>query len=111
MSDDFKFGIEEEFFVVDATTRSARTQRPEAFFAAVKKEIGDQVRGEMLQSQIEIATLPHKDMSSATAELKFLRQSVAKIAARHGLGILAAGTHPTAVWTDSIQSPGERSAI
>jgi carboxylate-amine ligase len=108
MSDDFKFGIEEEFFVVDATTKAVMTERPEAFFATVKKEIGDQVRGEMLQSQLEITTLPHKDMSSATAELKFLRQSVAKIAAQHGLGILASGTHPTAVWTDSVQSPGER---
>jgi carboxylate-amine ligase len=108
MSDDFKFGIEEEFFVVDAESKSVMTTRPKAFFADVKKEIGEQVMGEMLQSQLEIATLPHKDMASATAELKFLRQSVARIAARHGLGILAAGTHPTAVWTDSIQSPGER---
>src|SRR4051812_37192221 len=106
MSDDYKFGIEEEFFVVDAESKSVMTERPKAFFAAVKKDIGDQVMGEMLQSQIEIATLPHKDMSSAAAELKFLRQSVAKVAAEHGLGILAAGTHPTAVWTDSVQSPG-----
>jgi carboxylate-amine ligase len=108
MSDDYKFGIEEEFFLVDADTKSVTTTRPEAFFAEVKKEIDGQVTGEMLQSQIEIATLPHTDMNSATAELKFMRQTVARIAAKHGLGILASGTHPTAKWEESVQSPGER---
>lgn len=108
MSDGFKFGIEEEFFLVEADTKAVTMTRPEAFFSAIKHEIGSQVTGEMLQSQIEIATLPHTDMSSAAAELKFLRQTVAHIAAQHGLGILAAGTHPTAKWDESIQSPGDR---
>src|SRR6185312_8958716 len=84
------------------------TTRREPFFADVKAELGGQVTGEMLQSQIEVATLPHVDMASATAELKFLRQTVAQIAGQHGLAILASGTHPTAKWGESIQSPGER---
>ena len=33
---------------------------------------------------------------------------MAKIAAEHGLAILAAGTHPTADWVRSQQSEGER---
>ena len=108
MPQDFRFGIEEEFFLVEAESKAVTTTRHEAFFSAVKKEIGNQVTGEMLQSQIEIATLPHTAMNSAAAELKFLRQSVAYIAAQHGLGILAAGTHPTAKWEESLQSPGKR---
>jgi carboxylate-amine ligase len=30
------------------------------------------------------------------------------IAAPHGLGILAAGTHPTAAWNEAQQTEGER---
>ena len=40
--------------------------------------------------------------------MRHLRQTVAKIAADHGLAILAAGTHPTADWGKSQQSEGER---
>ena len=38
MSDDYKFGIEEEFFLVDAETKSVTTTRPEAFFTESKKK-------------------------------------------------------------------------
>ena len=40
--------------------------------------------------------------------MRHLRQTVAKVAAEHGLAILAAGTHPTADWRKSQQSEGER---
>jgi carboxylate-amine ligase len=108
MSDDFKFGIEEEYFLVDAETKSVAVTRPEAFFAAAKKAIGPQIKGEMLQSQIECATVPHVDMAAARAELKHLRQTLGAVAAEHGLAILAAGTHPTAVWESVHQTPTKR---
>ena len=53
-------------------------------------------------------TLPHTDMATAREELRFLRQTVAKVAAEHGLAILAAGTHPTATWSDVQQTESER---
>jgi glutamate---cysteine ligase / carboxylate-amine ligase len=108
MADVFRFGIEEEFFLVDADTKSAARAMPAAFLAAAQKATGGQVTGELLQSQVEIATLPHTDMATAREELRFLRQSVAQIAADHGLAILAAGTHPTAAWTDMQQTESER---
>jgi glutamate---cysteine ligase / carboxylate-amine ligase len=108
MSDDFKFGIEEEYFLVDAETKTVSTTLPDAFFAAAKRAIGPQVQGEMLQSQIECITVPHCDMAAARAELKQLRQTIAAIAAEHGLAILAAGTHPTAIWEYARQTPAER---
>ena len=104
MSDDFKFGIEEEYFLVDAETKSVAVTRPEAFFAAAKKAIGPQIKGEMLQSQIECATIPHIDMALARAELKHLRQTLGAVAAEHGLAILASGTHPTAIWESVHQT-------
>lgn len=108
MSDAYTIGIEEEYFLVDAATKQVSTVRPEAFFAAAKAALGDQLTGEMLQSQIEVATAPHIEMATARAELKYLRRTVAAIAAEHGLAILAAGTHPTAVWETSQQAPAER---
>jgi carboxylate-amine ligase len=47
-------------------------------------------------------------MSTARTELRHLRSTVAKVAAEHGLAILAAGTHPTAAWEKSQQSQAER---
>jgi glutamate---cysteine ligase / carboxylate-amine ligase len=108
MSDDFKFGIEEEYFLVEAETKSVAIVRPEEFFAAAKKALGDQIKGEMLQSQIECATLPHVDMAAARAELRFLRQTLGAIAAQYGLAILASGTHPTATWETVQQTPAQR---
>ena len=108
MSDNFKFGIEEEYFLVDAETKTVATTRPKAFFAAAKKAIGPQIKGEMLQSQIECITVPHIEMASARAELRHLRRTLAAVAAEHGLAILASGTHPTAVWDTVRQTPAKR---
>src|ERR1700681_800748 len=108
MTDAYTIGIEEEYFLVDAETKMVAEQRPEAFFAAAKAALGPQLMGEMLQSQIEVATVPHRDMAAAHAELRHLRATIAAIAAQHGLAILAAGTHPTAAWETALQSPADR---
>ena len=104
----YTFGIEEEYFLVDAATKLATRNMPKTFLDIAKKATSGQVMGEFLQSQIEVATLPHHDIRTAHAELRHLRQTVAKIAADHGLAIIAAGTHPTADWVKSQQSEGER---
>src|SRR5262249_30962746 len=51
---------------------------------------------------------PHDNMADARAELRELRQTIAAVAAEHGLAILAAGTHPTAVWRSAQQTNKER---
>jgi carboxylate-amine ligase len=107
-ADAYTFGIEEEYFLIDAQTKSVARAMPETFLGEAKEATNGQVGGEFLQSQIEAKTLPHHDIATAHAELRHLRQTVAAIAARHGLAILAAGTHPTADWGRSQQSEGER---
>src|SRR6202140_5192750 len=47
-------------------------------------------------------------MATARTELRHMCGTVAAIGAEHGLAILAAGTHPTAAWETSLQSPAER---
>ena len=106
--DAYTFGIEEEYFLVDATTKRVARRMPATFLETAKKATNDQVTGEFLQSQCEVLTPPHHDIQAAEAELRHLRQTVAKVAADHGLAIIAAGTHPTADWGRAQQSEGQR---
>jgi carboxylate-amine ligase len=108
MAETYQFGIEEEYFLVDAETKAVAITRPDEFLASLKKELGNQVSTEMLQGQIEVMTAPHVDITTATAELRHLRQGVAKIAREFGFAILASGTHPTGDWRDAEPSTGAR---
>jgi carboxylate-amine ligase len=108
VADTFKIGLEEEYFLVDAETKSVARHMPKAFLDAAKQATAGQAMGEFLQSQVEVVTLPHTDMKTAREELRHLRQTVGRIAAEHGLAILASGTHPTADWGKSNQSEGDR---
>jgi len=108
MGDNFTFGIEEEYFLVDAETKTVCCRMPEKFLVAAREATDGKVRGEFLQSQIEVATAPQTSLMLARAELRSLRQIVGAVAAEHRLAILAAGTHPTALWGDAVQTPKER---
>ena len=122
MGQNFSFGIEEEYFLVDAETKAVIPAMPKPFLEAAKKAVGkgnggqensgqencSQVTSEMLQAQIEVATAPHTDMKAAREELRRLRRTLAEVGAEHGVAIIAAGTHPTATWRDSRQTESER---
>jgi glutamate---cysteine ligase / carboxylate-amine ligase len=112
MDDQFSFGIEEEYFLVDAETKVVICDMPKAFLDAARKAVGraggGQVTSEMLQAQIEVATAPHTEMRAASEELRHLRRTLAEVGAEHGLAILAAGTHPTASARDARQTESER---
>jgi carboxylate-amine ligase len=105
---EYSFGIEEEYFLSDATTLDARHTTPDDFFQAVNWSTGGQAMREMLQAQLEVATNVHVDVLDACQELKFLRQEASKVAGQFGLAIMASGTHPTASWRDSKLSPKAR---
>lgn len=108
MPETFKFGIEEEYFLVDVDSRSVARAMPEAFLQAAKAATAGHVTGELLQSQIEVATSPHISMRDAAEDLRFLRHTLAAVAAEHGLAILAAGTHPTSSWIGQRATSAER---
>jgi glutamate---cysteine ligase / carboxylate-amine ligase len=111
MEEHFSFGIEEEYFLVDAETKALICDMPKTFLAAAKKaagQTGGQVTSEMLQAQIEVATAPHTEMKAAREELRDLRRTLADVAAAHGLAILAAGTHPIGSSRDAQQTESER---
>ncbi|MGA2127037.1 MAG: carboxylate-amine ligase [Xanthobacteraceae bacterium] len=93
MSDAYRFGIEEEYFLVEAATKSVARELPEAFTEAAVEATAGVVK--VQQSRVEVATVPHIDVASARLDLRHLRTTLAEVAGEYGLAIMAAGTHPT----------------
>src|SRR5215207_10550426 len=105
---EYSFGIEEEYFLADASTLEVAVHTPNELFEAANWSTGGQATREMLQAQLEVASNVHLDVGDAREELKFLRREVASVAAQYGLVIMASGTHPTAAWRLSQLSPKAR---
>ncbi len=94
----YRFGIEEEYFLSDSATRAAVSNVSPAFIADARAAFPGEVQREMLQSQIEVATPPLADMAEARRTLRGLRAGLASIASEHGLLVTSSGTHPSATW-------------
>ncbi|MCB5175422.1 carboxylate-amine ligase [Microvirga lenta] len=99
MSGDYKFGIEEEYFVNDASKRDIARGRIKEFFEACREKLSEDIQPEMLEPQIEIATKPALDFADARSQLTTLRSSVGAIARDFNLSVMASGTHPVAIWS------------
>ncbi len=108
MTEDYRIGIEEEYFIVDTETKSALRRTPMAFMEAAKQALGDSVSGEMLQSQIEVMTRPHSSTADVKAELRSLRRSLGEVAGGFDFSFFASGTHPTASWQTGKRTPTQR---
>lgn len=104
----FSFGIEEEYFLVDANSGKAAAITPEELFRQAFAASDGRTCREFLQAQAEAVTVPCVTSRRARAELCFVRAVLRAVAARHGLAILACGTHPTALWRRSAQSDKPR---
>src|SRR3954466_11015130 len=94
---EFRFGIEEEYFVVDRRTASVKVRLSRPFMAAAKRKLGPSLMYELLQSQIEVATTPIDSSQDARQQLRYFRSTLAEIGRDHNIGIVAAGTHPLAL--------------
>src|SRR5262249_8213893 len=70
--------------------------------------LGDHVKREVIASMLEINSGIHANVPAALAEVVELRQTVSHIARRHGLCLIAAGTHPFADWREQHLTPRKR---
>ncbi len=104
----FTLGIEEEYLVVDRASRDLVAEPGEAFLAACRDALGDQVTAEFLQCQVEVGTRPHATVGEAAAELAGLRRAVAAAAEAQGYAAIAASTHPFARWRRQSHTRKER---
>jgi len=103
----FTFGIEEEYHLVDRTTR-ALAAAPQELMDACQAHLGGQVSPEFLKSQIEIGTPVCRSFWDVRQHLAGLRRTVAEVAGAHGLAPIAASTHPFALFRDQSHTEKDR---
>ncbi len=107
MFQQFTLGIEEEFQIVDPQTRELRSRVSE-ILADGETLLGEQLKPEMIQSMIEVGTGICQDIKEARIDIINLRGTVAGLARKKGLEIVAAGTHPFSHWQDQKIFDNER---
>jgi carboxylate-amine ligase len=94
----YTLGIEEELMIVDAETLDL-VNSIEMLLEAVPDTVGD-VKPELMESVLEIATAPTANTREAGVQLRDLRNVTQHTAQERGLTIGSAGTHPFAMWED-----------
>lgn len=95
----FSIGIEEELMIIDAETMDL-SAGIETMLEAVDDGIPGEVKPELMESVLEIATEPCDGVPAVERALRRLRDHVRETAEPKGLAIGASGTHPFAKWED-----------
>ena len=95
-----RFGIEEEYFLTDLTTRQMLAEPGAELLSACREAIGEGFAYEMFQGQIEVASPVFTQASEAADFLGGVRERLNRVLAERGLGLLCAGSHPLARWRE-----------
>ncbi|WP_379871259.1 carboxylate-amine ligase [Marinactinospora rubrisoli] len=84
------FGVEEEFFVVDADTRQATAQAPEVLAAA--RPTGSELCAEITRFQVEAASPVCQTAPELSTHVASARRTLTEAAAERALAVVATGT-------------------
>ncbi len=103
----FTLGVEEEFQIIDPETRELRSHVQELLEEG-KRVLKERVKPEMHQSVIELGTGICKDIHEARRDIGEMRAEIIRLAARTGMRVAAAGTHPFSNWADQKIFPDPR---
>jgi len=108
----FTLGIEEELMICDAESLEL-AQGIHQILDALPAGLNGEVKPELFQSVLEIATEPCPGVAEAGVQLRELRTVVREVAAGLGLAIGAAGTHPSALYEDQeiVENPRYRELV
>ncbi len=104
----FTVGIEEEYLVVDPTTRDLVAEPSAELLERGEARTDGRMTTEFLQSQLEVGTSRCSSVSEAAAEIRELRATLSELAGEFGFAIIAASTHPFADWEAQRTTPKER---
>ncbi len=99
-------GVEEEYQIIDPETRELRS-----YITELLKEdsmVLGEIKPELHQSMVEVGTRVCHRPAEVRAELVRLRGLVMELAAKRGLRVAAAGSHPFSSWMDQEITPLER---
>ncbi len=93
----FTIGIEEELMIVDRES----LELVNAIESLLQDASEGEIKPELMESVLEIATKPCANTAEAGSQLRALRHQVRANAANKGLTIGSAGTHPFAMWEEA----------
>ncbi len=99
-------GIEEEYQIIDPESRELRSYITEILHE--DHVVMGEVKPELHQSIVEVGSTVCKTPAEVRGELRRLRGIIAKLAAKKGLRMVAAATHPFSSWLDQEITPLER---
>src|SRR5256714_11858843 len=99
MVNQFTLGIEEEFQIVDPVSRELRSHVSEILDEG-RMLLGEQIKPEIIQSQIDVGTGVCKNIQEARTDITNLRSIISSLAEKNVLQIVAASTHPISRWQD-----------
>ena len=104
----FRLGIEEEYLIIDPTTKDLIRKPDPKFMEVCQSEIQGQVVNEYLQCQVEVGTKPNSNVADSAKELLNLRTIISQVCREFGYAPIASSTHPFATWKDQTHTPKER---
>ncbi len=104
---DLTLGVEEEYQIIDGDTRELTSYVGDVLEQGAVL-FRDQVKPELLQSQVEIGSHVCRNIREARQEVTRLRSMVSEIAERNGCRIVSAATHPFSRWQDQIITEKDR---
>src|SRR5437870_6806714 len=100
----FTIGVEEELMILDAQTLGLAN----AVEGLLEESPDGEIKPELMESVLEVATKPCADTHEVGEQLRALRRQVRDAAQRQGLTIGSSGTHPFALWEEQRISSRER---
>lgn len=104
----FSLGIEEEYLLVDRQTRNLISDPGPEMWDAAQEALGARAMPEFLRAQLEVATGVHRGIAEAGEELAGMRRTLDAVLARYDAAIMAASTHPFALWWEQQHTDRDR---
>jgi carboxylate-amine ligase len=90
----YTLGVEEEYMLLDSETFDLVQHIDTVLAAVVGHELEAQMKAELMQSVLEIATPVCRNATDVDRELRRLREYVTSVAREKSLRVGSAGTHP-----------------
>ena len=100
-------GVEEEFHLVDPGTL-VLTPGATVVAAALTGDAGEHVHPEIVSTRLETATGVCAALAELRSQLTVTRAEAVAAAARDGLALLAASTHPIGTWREQRLAAARR---
>ena len=108
-TEDLTIGIEEEFQLLDPNTLKL-TNRFEDLMAAAPSDLKESMKGELISSEIEMATKKCYSLKEARKDLMIKRSRLTDLALSLDIKLSATGAHPFSPWQEQqiIDTPHYR---